>query len=270
MKKQGILYQTLIILLTVALLPLASTYAVAEEIEIVGTGDGTQVLKAVGVAFGETRPGVSVAVPKSIGSGGGIKAVGEGQNKIGRVARPIKDREKPFGLSYAPFAKVPVVFFTNPRTGVTNLTAEQVCAIYSGTITNWQEVGGNDEKIRVVRREDGDSSLEVLTKTFPGFKDIVITEKSKTALKTAENFTIVESKSGTIGFGPYDIAKDSGVTIVQIDGKSPTDPGYPSFTTLALVYKEENRTGALGEFIAFATSSSARPAIEAANGIPVN
>lgn len=269
MKKQRTFYRTLIMMLTLAL-ALVSTHAIAEEIEIVGTGDGTTVLKAIGIAFGEANPGVTVSVPKSIGSGGGVKAVGNDKNKIGRVARPIKDREKPFGLSYAPFAKVPVVFFTHPGTGVTNLTAEQVCEIYSGEITNWSEVGGKAGKIRVVRREDGDSSLSVLTKTFPGFKDIVITEKSKTALKTAENFSIVESKKGTIGFGPYDVAKSSNVTIVQIDGKSATDPGYPSVTTLALVYKEQNRSGKLGEFIAFATSSRASTAIEAANGVPVN
>ena len=186
------------------------------------------------------------------------------------MARPIKEQEEAFGLSYKPFAKVPVVFITHPETGVTSLTAEQVCAIYSGEITNWQEVGGNDERIRVVRREDGDSSLSVLTKTFPGFKDIVITEKSKTALKTAENFSIVESKQGTIGFGPYDLAKDANVKILQINGISPTASGYPSFTTLALVYKEKNKNGALGKFIDFATSSSANAAIEAANGISIN
>ena len=269
MKKKSMFYQTLIITLTMAL-SLASTCAVAEEIEIVGTGDGTQVLKAVGVAFGEAYPGVTVAVPRSIGSGGGIKAVGEGQHKIGRVARPIKEREEPFGLTYKPFAKVPVVFITHPGTGVTNLTAKQICAIYSGEVTNWREVGGNDERIRVVRREDGDSSLEVLIKTFPGFKDIVITDKSKTALKTVENFSIVEGKEGTIGFGPYDVAKDANVKIVQIDGKSPAESGYPSFTTLALVYKAENKSGTLGKFIDFATSSSANAAISSANGIPVN
>jgi len=269
MKKKSMFYQTLIITLTMAL-SLASTCAVAEEIEIVGTGDGTQVLKAVGVAFGEAYPGVTVAVPRSIGSGGGIKAVGEGQHKIGRVARPIKEREEPFGLTYKPFAKVPVVFITHPGTGVTNLTAKQICAIYSGEVTNWREVGGNDERIRVVRREDGDSSLSVLTKTFPGFKDIIITEKSKTALKTAENFSIVENKGGAIGFGPYDVAKDADVRILQIDGRSPVEAGYPSFTTLALVYKEANNSGMLGKFIDFAASSSANAAIEAANGIPVN
>ena len=151
-----------------------------------------------------------------------------------------------------------------------SLTAEQVCAIFSGEITNWQEVGGKDMKIRVVRREEGDSSLSVLTKTFPGFKDIVITDKSKTALKTAENFSIIEGKEGTIGFGPYDVAKDANVDIMRIDGKAPTESGYPSFTTLALVYKAENKRGSLGKFIDFATSSSSSAAIVAANGIPVN
>ena len=241
----------------------------AEELTIVGTGDGVKTLKAIGAAFSNNNPGITVNVPKSIGSGGGIKAVGTDKYTIGRVAREIKEKEKHYGLTYVLFAKIPVVFFVNKAVGIQNLSAQQVCDIYSGKITNWKEVGGKDRKIRVVRREDGDSSLKVLLKLFPGFKDITITEKSKTVLKTSANFTIVESKADTIGFGPYDVAKGVNVDVLKIDGRLPTEPGYLSVGAMALIFKGKNKTGSIKKFVEFATSPAAHDAIKGAGAKPI-
>lgn len=254
--------------ITAALTSLALTLpAMAETLTIVGTGDGITVLKSIGAAFTKNHPDVTVDVPKSIGSGGAIKAVGSDENTLGRVARGLKDKEKPLGLTYIPYAKIPVVFVVNPSSGVDALTAAQVNDIYSGTITDWQEVGGKAGKIRVVRREDGDSSLEVLQNSFPGFKDITITDKAKTALKTPEMIELVAKKEGTIGFGPYDVAKANNLHAISIDGMAPTDAGYPAVGTMALIFKEANNTGATKEFIDFATSGAASEAVTAAGGM---
>jgi phosphate transport system substrate-binding protein len=259
--------------ITICMLGLALCFTftiptMAEEISIVGTGDGVAVLKAIGEAFSRDNPDVTIDVPKSIGSGGAIKTVGADQNMIGRVARKIKDKEKPYGLTYIPFAKVPTVFVVNESVSIQNLSAQQVCDIYSGKITNWREVGGKDARIKVVRREDGDSSLGELQASFPGFKNITMTDKSKTAFSTPENFTVLEETSDTIGFGPYDVAKDANVRILKIDGKDPTDAGYPTSVTLALVYKEKNKTGNIKRFIDFLKSTSAQDAVQRSGGIP--
>ena len=240
-----------------------------EEISIVGTGDGVAVLKAIANAFTQENPGATVLIPKSIGSGGGIKSVGKDKNIIGRVARGIKDKEKHYGLRYVPFARVPTVFFVNKSVGITGLTTGQVCDIYSGRVTNWKEVGGKDARIRVVRREDGDSSLKVLLKSFPGFKDMSITPKSKIAYNTPENTSTVENRADTIGFGPYDVAKNANVDILTINGKKATDAGYPSAGTLALIFKEKNYQGNIKKFGEFATSANAHDAIKGAGGMPL-
>jgi len=240
-----------------------------EEISIVGTGDGVIVLGAIANAFNQKNPGVTVVVPKSIGSGGGIKSVGKDKNVIGRVARGIKDKEKRYGLRYVPFAKVPTVFFVNKSVGITGLTTEQVCDIYSGRVTNWKEVGGKDARIRVVRREKGDSSLKVLLKSFPGFRDITITSRSKTTYSTPENISVVEDKADTIGFGPYDVAKNARVDTLTINGKKATDAGYPSAGTLALIFKEKNNTGNIKKFVEFVTSADVHDVIKDAGGMPI-
>ena len=59
----------------------------AEVLEIVGTGDGVAILKTLGTAFTAQHPNVEVQIPKSIGSGGALKAVGTDKNVLGRVAR---------------------------------------------------------------------------------------------------------------------------------------------------------------------------------------
>lgn len=240
--------------------------AMAETLTIVGTGDGVNVLKNIGMAFTAQNPGVTVEVPKSIGSGGGVKAVGKGEYPLGRVARGIKDKEKHFGLSYKPYAKIPVVFFVNKSVSATDVSAQQIVDIYTGKITKWDEVGGGSGKIRVVRREDGDSSLKVLKKSFPGFKDLNITKKSKTALKTPEMVSLITQKAGTIGFGPLDVAMASGLNILNVDGREPSSSLYPAVGIMGLIYKEENYTGTVKKFIDFATSGAASAAIVEAGG----
>lgn len=258
-------FATIVMALSLSFLSLA---AGAEEITIVGTGSGMPLLSSVGAAFTRQHTDVTVMVPESIGSGGGIKAVGADKNSIGRVARPLKDTEAHFGLTYLPFAKLPIVFFVHKSAGVTNLTPKQLCDIFSGAVTNWKEVGGVDEPVRIVRREEGDSSLEVLLETFPGFKDITITPKSKTTFSDQETIEFVAGKNGAIAFGTYADARNADVAILTIDGEKPATQDYAYNGILALIFKEKNRAGNLGRFIDFVTSPEARDVILQVGGLP--
>lgn len=263
-----------LVCLSVLLLPAP---LLAETLSIPGTGDGTAVLSALGAAFTLKYPEIKVEIPESThknggikGSGGGIKAAATGRAVLARVARGIKAKEEHYGLSYKAFAKVPAVFFTTPDVPIEYLSSAQICDIYSGKIRNWNEVGGPDLAIRVVRREEGDSTLSVLRKSFPGFDRIKITPKAETATTTPMIFRLMTRENRAIGFGPYDEAKNSNLHIVKIDGRSPTFSGYPSVTTLGLVYQEQGLTAAAKKFIEFATSSAANLPIIAAGGIPAN
>jgi phosphate transport system substrate-binding protein len=241
----------------------------AEEITIVGTGSGIAILDALGKAFTQLNPEVIITVPTSVGSSGGIKAVGRDEAVLGRVSREIKDNEKPYGLTYVPYAKNPVVFYVNKNVTAQTLSVQQVLDIYSGKITNWKDVGGSEMKIRVVVRQEGDSSLEVLLKLFPGFKDIMVTTMSKTTFTDQEATAAVEQTEGTIAYGAYGDAKAANVTIVNIGDQHPTQPDYPYVTTLAFIFKEPNYTGNLKKFVEFATSKDATEIIKNSGGIPL-
>ena len=240
----------------------------AEEIVIVGTGSGTVILEAIGEAFHQQNPEVTIAVPESIGSGGGIKSVGRDEYLLGRVARGIKDSEKAYGLTYVPYAKIPIVFFVNKEVTVKELSIQQLLDIYSGKITNWNEVGGSDMKIRVIVREEGDSSLDVLNTSFPGFNDITVTPKSKMTFSDPETEEAVLKITGAIAYGSYPNIIEKDMSALTINGKTATESDYPYVGVLGFVYKEMNSTGNIKEFVEFATSEAAHDAIKAVGGIP--
>lgn len=262
MKRCGILVMIGIVIFTF------SGTALSEDIKVVGTGAGMSVLKAVADDFNQKFQGVKVIVPDSIGSSGGIKTVGNDEEKIGRVSRPLKETEAHYGLTYVPIVKLPIVFFVNKSVGIKDVTYEQICDIYSGRITNWKDIGGQDAHIRVIRREDGDSSLKVLLESFPGFADISITEKSKTTFSDQETLSLAEEKENTIAFGTYGNAREFKVNILTIQGKKASDADYPFNSVLALIFKENNNTGNIKKFVEFAISADAEPAIINAGGIP--
>ena len=256
-------------ILGIALCVVLVSSAAAEEITIVGTGSGVAILGAIGEAFSQANPDVKIVLPESIGTGGGIKAVGRDEFLLGRVARELQEKEQPYGLTYIAYAKYPVVFFVNKSVSVTNLTAQQVLDIYSGKITNWKELGGNNANIRVVQRQEGDSSIEVLVAALPGFRELVVTDKAKTTFSDPETEDTVLNTENVIAYGSYSNVKNLDVTTLTIDGKRPTDADYPYVGTLGFVYKEANYTGSIKKFVEFATSDAANEVITSAGGIPL-
>lgn len=242
----------------------------AETIEIPGTGDGTAVLHALTAAYTIKHPETQFEIPQSVGSSGGIKAAGSGQAMLARVARTIQQKEERYNLKYLPYARVPAVFFVTDDVPVEYLSSQQICDIYRGEITNWQQLGGSDSQIQVFRREESDSTMTELRKSFPGFAKLTITDNAEIATKAPELLSRMQHQKSAIGFGPYDVAKNSGMKIIKVDGRDPMFAGYPSLTTLAFVYREERLSENARRFLEFALSAEANLPILAAGGVPTN
>ncbi|WP_428688603.1 PstS family phosphate ABC transporter substrate-binding protein [Roseibium sp.] len=255
--------------LVLGLLLIPVRTAVAEaELKVVGTGDGLEMLQEIGEGFSEAYPEINLSIPPSIGSGGGIAAVSSGAERMGRVARPLKESEVEFGLVYLPIARIPSAIFAHPSTGVSELTSDQLLKLYSGEITNWTEVGGADLRVRIVRREDADSTLQVLRATMPGWRDMEFSPRSKTALTTQDAISSAREVEGAIAFGPYSRPLEEGLSVLKIDGHHPTDDGYPSAVVLALIYKEGTMDDQMKAFIDFSQSEKARTMIRNYGGVP--
>jgi len=242
----------------------------AGDLSVVGTGDGIDLLRALGAAYTADHPDTNVIVPPSIGSGGGIAAVSSNKEVLARAARPLSESEKEVGLIATPVFRLPSAFFVHSSAGVTTLTSAQLVGVYGGKVTNWKDVGGQDIRIKVVRREDADSTLQVLRQSMPGWKDLAITEKSKTAVTTQDCITSVKETPGAIGFGPFTKALEMELAVVKIDGHYPTDRDYPSAVTLVFVHKDSTLTPDAKQFISYAKTGKAKTVLTSMGGVPVN
>ncbi|MGE0847340.1 MAG: substrate-binding domain-containing protein [Flavobacteriaceae bacterium] len=248
-------------------LALYASAAAAGDLRVVGTGDGLQLLREIASAYTKDT-GAAVEVPDSIGSGGGIAAVSSGEERLARVARVLKASEKAAGLDYVPFARIPSAIFANKSAGVTGLTNAQVRDIFEGKVRSWSEVGGNDVKIRVVRREDGDSTLQVLRASMPGWSDLAFTERSKMAVTTQDAVETVQGVEGAVGFAPYSETDIDNVVTLKVDGMAPTDPGYPSAVELAFVFKSDAVEPDMQAFMDFTRSDAGRAIVSAHRALP--
>ena len=241
----------------------------AGDLSVVGTGDGVDLLRALGAAYTADHPDTNIIVPPSIGSGGGVAAVGSEKEVLARIARPLSDAEKEAGLIATPVFRLPSAFFVHRSAGLSSLTTAQLADIYNGKITNWRDVGGQDMRIKVVRREDQDSTLLVLRQSMPGWKDLTITEKSKMAVTTQECIDTVKEVPGAIGFGPFTKALEMELSVLKIDGHHPTDRAYPSAVTLSFVHKESTVTPDAKRFIGYMKAAKAKTVLTSMGGVPI-
>jgi phosphate transport system substrate-binding protein len=174
-----------------------------------------------------------------------------------------------YGLVYLPFAKIPSAVFTHPSSGIKALTSEQLVQLYSGEITNWSALGGPDLRVRLVRREDTDSTLQVLRASMPGWKDLEFSPRTKTAHTTQEAIASARAIEGAIAFGPYSRPLEDGLNVLKVDASHPTDDTYPSAVTLALIYKDGTLEEDMSAFITYSRSPQAQSLIGNFGGVPV-
>lgn len=249
-----------------------NTVQAQETLMVAGTGENQEVVRALAKKFEALHPGVTVEVPDSIGSGGGIKALQKGKTDLARTGRPLKEAEKN-GLVEVLFGQTPVVFVTHPTVeGVDNLTTAQILDIYSGKITNWKDVGGPDSKIYPTSREVGDSARIVLETLMPRFKELQFV--SKEFFSSAEAVQAVQDHPYTIGYVSLASSQGKKLDVLKVDGKSPVAGAagtldYPYLIPFHLVHADKPSSLAL-QFIDFALSSDGREILLANGAVPVH
>ncbi len=258
------------ILYTIIFIIIFPSISFPKDLAIVGTGDGLELLQALAAEFTEQHPHITVSTPPSIGSSGGVVAVLAQLERLGRVTRPLKKTEEDQDLKYIPIAKIPTAIYTNHSTSVTELTSEELRRIFSGEAKNWIEFGGTDQKIKVVRREDSDSTLQSLRDAMPGWKDIELTAHSKVALTTQDSIQTVRDVEGAVGFGSFSREAFNTTSVLKIDGHMPTDNDYPSAVTLALIFKKDHGEDPdIRLFLNFVKSDNAAKTVRNHGGAPI-
>jgi phosphate transport system substrate-binding protein len=214
----------------------AASPAAGEEATLSGTlsvaGSTTVAPPAQSLAdaFEAMYPDVRVDV-QGIGSSAGMKMLNEGGCEIGMASRELKQTELDWGLEPIAIAYDGIAIVVNPANDVAELTTEQIQKIFMGQITNWSEVGGADEEILVVSREDGSGTrgaFEEILK-LEGDEGSMVIESALIAEGNGAVKANIASKSQAIGYISLGIV-DETVKAVSVDGAEATVANIKSET----------------------------------------
>ena len=251
-----------------------ATTAAAKLSGTVATDGSTsmeKVIGALGEAFMEANSDTTFTYNPT-GSGSGIQAVQEGRCDIGLSSRALKDAEKEAGLTETVLAYDGIAMIVNPANPVEDLSLEQIADIYTGKITNWSEVGGNDSQIVLIGREAGSG-------TRGGFEEIVgvvdACQYRQELSSTGDVITTVAQNPDAIGYASLAAVKDT-VKALKVAGVTPTeatvkDGTYTIQRPFVLVTKTGEKLNDVAQaFFDYATSAEAGEIITAAGAVPAN
>ena len=235
-----------------------------------GSTSMEKVIGALGESFMEANSGTTFTYNPT-GSGSGIQAVSEGRCDIGLSSRALKDDEKASGLKETIVALDGIAIIVNPQNPVKDLTLEQIAKIYTGEITNWKDVGGEDAEIVLIGREAGSGTRD-------GFESITETKDAcqyrQELTSTGDVITTVSQNPNAIGYASLAAIKDS-VKALTVNGVAPTEATVKDGTYLVqrpfvLVTKEGAALSETAQkFFDFAISADAASIISAAGAVPV-
>ena len=239
----------------------------------VATGGSTSmknVIAALTEGFAEVEPGVTVSYDPT-GSGAGITGAADKTLDIGLSSRALKDDEKA-DVEGTTIALDGIAIIVNNASKVEDLTVDQLKQMFTGEITNWSEVGGDDGEIVLIGREAGSGTRD-------GFESIVdVKDSCKYAQEltaTGAVISAVEANPLAIGYASLSAVGDT-VKMVTVGGvecseETVKDGSYEVQRPFVFV---TNKSVALSEqaqaFFDFATSADAADLIRTAGAVPVN
>ena len=259
----------IVIIVLIAGAVLATGSASSSHIDVVGSTSVQPVAEKLVEVYKESHPDADITVQGG-GSSVGIKNANDGTADIGMSSKDVDQKDGP-NLVKHELGQDGIVMAVNPSNPVSDLTTEQLQGIFSGEITNWNEVGGADAPVVPIGREAGSGTRD-------GFESITGTEDickySQELTSTGAVITAVSQNPGAIGYASLASNLDS-VKTVTVEGVAPSEDTVKSgeykiqrpfvFATLA----ETPLSEAAQAFFDYCTSTDAASIIAGAGAVPV-
>jgi phosphate transport system substrate-binding protein len=263
-----------IIGIIIALVVIAGAYMVfasgsnSSKITIAGSTSVQPVAEKLAQAYMQKNPNVKINVQGG-GSGVGIKSVSEGTVNIGTSSKDLSANEST-GLKQTVIGKDGIVIAVNTANSVNGLTIAQLKDIFSGNVTNWNQVGGSNGNIDVITREDGSG-------TRTAFEDLVLNKTAKIkadAIVQSSTEAVKQSVKGdpnAIGF--ISLADlDTTVKALTVNGVTPSeqtvsDGTYKLQRPFIFLTKGEPK-GAVKDFIDWVMGPEGQAIVKSANVVP--
>jgi phosphate transport system substrate-binding protein len=238
------------------------------NITIAGSTSVQPLSELLAEAFMAQHPKVTVNVQGG-GSSQGIKAAIDGIADIGASSRELKDEEAA-QVKRIQIASDGIAIVVHPQNEITDLTLEQVRKIYAGEITNWKEVGGSDQAIAVITREEGSGTRGAFAKIVMG-KEAKISKRAIVQPSTGGVRAAVARNPSGIGYVSVGHL-DETVKVVAVDGVEPTAANIVSgeykISRPFLYVTKDEPAGLVKEYIDFVLSPEGQE-IVAADYVPV-
>lgn len=188
------------------------------SISLAGSTSMEKLCEALSESFMEKYPNISVTVEYT-GSGAGLESLAAGSIDIGNASRHLKDEETSAGAVENVVAIDGIAVITDKDNEVTDVSAEDLAKIYKGEITNWSELGGQDEAIVVIGREAGSGTRDA----FEELLDVAdACQYAQELDSTGGVLAKVAATPGAIGYVSLDVVDDT-IQTVALDGVAPTE-----------------------------------------------
>jgi phosphate transport system substrate-binding protein len=266
---------------TVALFPVAAALGAA-PVTIKGSDTMVILVQRWAEVYMKQNPDAQLQVTGG-GSGTGISALINGTTDICMASRAMKSAEKAkLRDRYAttgveiPVAKDGLAVYVHPSNPMTEISMQQLKAIYTGKLTNWKDVGGPDARIIVYSRENSSG-------TYVFFKERVLagmdyTPRAQTMPGTAAVVNAVSKEKFGIGYGGAAYAKGIKILKLKPDGGGaavgPTDAtvkdgSYP-LTRPLFFYTRNKPSGELKKFIDWVLSPAGQGVVNRVGYYPLS
>ncbi|MCX7732937.1 MAG: PstS family phosphate ABC transporter substrate-binding protein [candidate division WOR-3 bacterium] len=262
---------------------LISTMLFGAEIIVKGSDTMLNLTQRLAEAFSAVRPDVTVSITGG-GSGVGINAIINREVDIANASRKIKSKEISSARSNG-VNPVEIVIaldglsvIVNSRNPVSQLTVEQIGAIYRGEITNWNQLGGPNKKIVLYGRQPNSG-------TFVFFREEVVKGEYSPAMRQMNgNAQIVEGVKadeggiGYVGLGyikgiegikPLAVARKAREDYISPADESKVRSGAYPLTRPLYQYTNGRPKGIVRDFILFELSPQGQKIVEEEGFVPV-
>ncbi len=219
------------------------------------------------VTIDQLKPGQSESIIEGIK----LKVV-----DVGTIAKSaLKVVKNDSILNFREIVRDLLLVATHPSvTGIKNLTTKNLQDIYSGTVTNWQQLGGPNAKIILLDRPEDESAKQILRKYYLG-KDLKNSPQAVVFRKERELIQAIESTPYSIGAFSlaHAVSHQLPVNRLSLNGFAPTPANfktnkYPMVREIAVIW-HKNPSAATQSLIQYIFSPPATIAMERAGFMPV-
>jgi phosphate transport system substrate-binding protein len=217
----------IIALLAALLIGLSVPVMAVEKVTVSGSSTVLPLAEAGAEEFNLQQGNYRVSITGG-GTGAGMTGIAEGRTDIAMASREVTSDEKSkYGDKFQEFlvGYDGIVMVVSPQiynAGIKDLSKDQIKGIYAGEIKNWNELGGPDDEIYVIAREQGSGTRDTFNEDIMDDKKAETPGVITTALGSAEVKTAVAGSDKAIGYLGYSYSEGGNVRPIALDGILPT------------------------------------------------